>query len=293
MFVLGENVRKGGIEHHFWQIESSKDNIMIRNRLLYEYEQILLGNMKKFSDVLFPKDLPGECEKNALKVYRFAIETFHNWDFDVAKSKLKRAFVKKMKLDTVNKYISYPIELDATRDYDYVLSLLYPRRYSISSEELTERYYARILEENGRFQKGYFSDGKGREKACVCLRYILNCHPVGTSISSLYMFFSSSRGKANNNLNGGRNYLRQYKLDHVCYDLYKNKLDFLHDALPASQKNDFLYHMYCYKEKKIAVSSELKAEASVVAVETSWVPENRLEPLPILQDIADAMARFS
>lgn len=261
---------------------------MVRNRLLYEYEQILMGNRNSFSRSFFPKNQPSEREKNALAVFKYAIEMFLGWSPYVAKEKLKKPIIRDMRLSKVLTYIDFPVELEPDKDLDYVLSLLYPKQILITKEERILRYYVRLLEQKDRyFVRGYFSESDAREKACICLRYILTNHSKSKSIEQLYNMFSSTRGRGSKDEgsdieNSGKEYLKQYKLDHIASDLYENKLDFLHDALPDSQKNNFLYLYYKFKERKTSVHSAFKQLPIVITtsldedsedVEGACVPE--------------------
>ena len=236
---------------------------MIKNRLLYEYEQILMGNRASFSRSFFPKNQPKEREKNALAVFKYAIELFLGWQPYVAKERLRKSIVREMHLSKMLDYIEFPVELDPEQDLDYVLSLLYPKKVLITKEEKVLRYYERLLEQKDRyFVRGYFSESDAREKACICLRYVLNNHSKSKSIDQLYQMFSNSRGKTSKGEsaeNSGQAYLKQFKLDHIALDLYENKLDFLHDALPDSQKNNYLYLYYKFRERKTGVHTQFKA----------------------------------
>lgn len=227
---------------------------MIYNQLFFEYEQILLGNMDSFSSGHFKDKNKIEAQKAALMVCSFAFENYLHLSPYETKSVLNKALIEKLKLDLVLPYIQFPVEFDKDTDFYYILSLLYPEQIKISENERVLHYYSRILEKNERFANGYFVGEQGRRRACICLRYAISKETKFNSISDLYLLFSENRRVGGS----GKKFLKEYRLDHCCYDLYESKIDYLHDALPASQKNTFLYYYYRYRGAKIKISDLLK-----------------------------------
>jgi hypothetical protein len=133
----------------------------------------------------------------------------------------------------------FPEELSKRNDCFYVAHLLYPKRIPYSTRNLVMITYQRVLNhESGKFPKEYFSGAEGQLRACICLQYLLIEHLSFTSIEEIYYYFSTTKAMS---------MLRQFRLATVCSELYESPLDFLHNALPSSQKNELYYQFYRFQ----------------------------------------------
>ena len=223
---------------------------MIINPLLHEYEKILMG--QEDADLMkFFQGSEKEREQNALKIWKYALENFLHWKPREAKQYINSELVKEMHLDKITKYISFPCELNPKKDYIYVLSVLYPDKIKLNRKHMIIHYFNSVIEKDdeGRFVKGYFSDEDGREKACICLMHVLTNFANYSSIDEIYKDFF---------MDGGFALIKKYKLKYPCYSLFESQIDFLHAALPETQRNEFLYNYYKFRQGRKNLAKELK-----------------------------------
>lgn len=223
---------------------------MIKNPLLHEYEMVLMGQ-ESANLLKFFQGAEKEREKNALLIWRYAIENFLHWKPKEAKHYINSELVHEMHLDKVIRYIPFPCELNPQKDYIYILSLLYPEKIKINRKHMILHYFNSVIEkkEDGRFARGYFTEEDGKEKACICLLHVLTSFANYSCIDDIYKDFF---------MDGGFLLIKEYKLKYPCYSLFESQIDFLHEALPESQRNEFLYNYYKFKQGRKVVSGELK-----------------------------------
>lgn len=205
--------------------------------LLIEYDDIIIGKRLSFSDTYFGKD-KATCMDNAIEVIRYAFQKYLRWPKDAVGEKMNKKIMEKLHLQTLMKYIDYPIEYDKETDYYYLAALIFASK-SLNMRERTIHTYERILsKEQTKYPKDYFVGSDGIVRAGLCLQYMINHYIMCQSINDLYYIFATERGYA---------YLREYKLLHACREIFETPVDFLHFVLPKTQKNEF-YHMF-YKFK--------------------------------------------
>lgn len=205
--------------------------------IYFEYDNILVGNYSGFSDRFFGEYQPRN-EKNAVAVIRYALIRYLGWDANTALAKLDEEIIRKMKLYPLMKYIEYPIEFDKSTDYEYLVSLVFPSK-KIDLTERTIHIFKNIIESNAKkFPKNYFLGTDGIVRACLCLRYIIANEIMISDTEDLYVLFASGEGY---------NLLRKYKLLSACQEIFDTPVDYIHMALPSSEKSEFLYRYYKYK----------------------------------------------
>ena len=137
------------------------------------------------------------------------------------------------------KYINFPPELNKESDYYYLSTLLYPNVIKIDIKQLVLRTYKDVL--SGRlckFPKEYLSGTEGMMRAGICLQYMLNQHYTFPTIKDMYKFFSEPAGSRA---------LKEYRLNNICNEIYECPIDYLHEALPNVQKNEYWYHYYRFR----------------------------------------------
>lgn len=206
--------------------------------LLYEYEQILLGNKTGFSPYYF-KYGNDTSRNQALYIIKFAVEHYLKWDpFDV-KHHFTKEIAIQMKLEPLMKYIDFPPELDKETDYYYISAFLYPKIMKIDIKELVLCTYKNVLSGKlCKFPKEYLSGTQGMMRASICLQYMLTQNYTFQSIKAMYKFFSEPSGaKA----------LREHRLSSICNEIYEHPIDYLHESLPYAQKDEYWYHYYRFK----------------------------------------------
>lgn len=212
--------------------------------LLYEYEEILLGNKKQFSNAFFDSDMVTN-KKNAVDVLRFAFEIFLKWRPEEAFRYVTKDIVDKMRLDLLYPYLDIPCEINMNRDFFYLGHLAYPNRNKLDKNALTLKVYRDLLDGVAKkFPKGYLDGADGVERACMCFQYMVKQYLYFKSIDEMYAFFASPKAIPT---------LRNYKLYVIENTLFDSPIDFLHESLPESQKDPFLfhYHKFQYLNRKL------------------------------------------
>ena len=218
--------------------------------IINEYEEILIGNRKKISSNYFIFDKKGN-ERVALSVIRYAIENLLGWDVHNAIKLFYSNYISFMKLDQMVKYIVFPS--DVTKDdTEYILYLLYPKYVDYDIKRYTLRIYEKVMNNEGRYPKDYMYGYLGMLRAKICLQYAINQNLLFKSADDLYNFFASK---------DCIKYLKQNKLYQLYVSFYSTPLEYMHDSMPSSVKNEFLFHNYMFLNKyQQVVTEEEKAE---------------------------------
>ena len=218
--------------------------------IINEYEEILIGNRKKISSNYFLFDKKGN-ERVALSVIRYAIENLLGWDVHNAIKLFNSIYISFMKLDQMVKYIVFPS--DVTKDdTEYILYLLYPKYVDYDIKRYTLRIYEKVMNNEGRYPKDYMYGYLGMLRAKICLQYAINQNLLFKSADDLYNFFASK---------DCIKYLKQNKLYQLYVSFYSTPLEYMHDSMPSSVKNEFLFHNYMFLNKyQQVVTEEEKAE---------------------------------
>ena len=155
------------------------------------------------------------------------------------------------KLDQMVKYIVFPS--DVTKDdTEYILYLLYPKYVDYDIKRYTLRIYEKVMNNEGRYPKDYMYGYLGMLRAKICLQYAINQNLLFKSADDLYNFFASK---------DCIKYLKQNKLYQLYVSFYSTPLEYMHDSMPSSVKNEFLFHNYMFLNKyQQVVTEEEKAE---------------------------------
>ena len=145
-----------------------------------------------------------------------------------------------MKLESLMKYIQFPPEMSVRDDIFIVKGKLFPNLVPLNQKEITLKVYKRVLEKDlYKFPKEYLSgDTLGNYRAIICFQYMLTQIPPFTSTAEQYKFFASSKGPK---------LLKKFRLNVACVSMFDHPLDFLHEALPQSQRDEFWYRYYKFK----------------------------------------------
>ncbi len=206
--------------------------------IINEYEDVLVGNRKKISSCYFLFDKKGN-ERVALSVIKYAIEKLLGWKVENAIQMFNSNYITFMKLDQMVKYIDFPSDVSKD-DTEYILYLLYPNYVDYDIKRYTLRVYKNVINNNGRYPKDYMYGYLGMLRAKICLQYAINKNCVFKSIDDLYKFFSSK---------DCIKYLKQNKLYQLYSSFYATPLEYMHDSMPSSIKNEFLFHNYMFMQK--------------------------------------------
>ncbi|RHB42220.1 hypothetical protein DW886_17020 [Enterocloster aldenensis] len=229
---------------------------MDKQVLLYEYEQILLGNKTGFAPYYF-KYGDDTSQNYALYIIKFAVETYLGWDPWDFKNHYNQEISKQLKLEPLMKYIDYPPELDKTKDYYYLAALIYPEIINIDIKELVLRTYKDVLDGKlCKFPKEYLSGTKGMMRASICLQYMLSQNYTFSSIKAMYKFFSEPAGSRA---------LKKFRLSNICNEIYEHPLDYLHESLPKGQQDEYWYHFFRFKVFYSAQLKQIKKQSKFKA----------------------------
>ncbi len=213
-------------------------NLQINKGLLYEYEEILLGERKNFSSFYFSHGQQAN-QNIAICIFRYAFEIFLSWTPEDIKNYINKDIIELMKLDKILIQFKLPEELDYQNSLIYIVHLMYPDIISFDRRELAINVYKRILNrELNKFPKKYLDGADGEKRACVCFQYMLEQLPPFKSVEDMYIFFSSSKGI---------NKLKEFKLYIPCTELFETPIDFLYLSLPEAQQDYYLYHYYKFQ----------------------------------------------
>lgn len=206
--------------------------------LYYNYEQILLDEKRVFAKYFF-SGIDAVCEKNALRVMKFAFENYLRWTPEELADNLNEEILKKLKLLYLVKYVRFPAELDPKEDYFYIAHKLYPEKIKYDVVESTRRVFNRVVDGNRKkFPKGFFSDSDGDERACLCFqRMLAQSELTFHSIKETYQFFSTSKGNS---------MLIKYRLYSQMHHFFGTALDFLHESLSDEERSPLWLHYYSF-----------------------------------------------
>lgn len=211
----------------------------INKGLLYEYINILLGQSSSFSSAYFTRGSVSN-PLMAIEVCKYACEIFLHWTPEETATLLNNNIMQMMRLDKVKPYLPVPKGFENSSDYRWLAHLMYPSKIRYCEKDAVVSVYENVLKgkKNGglsKFPKGYFDGKSGRERAYICLQYLIDTKENFKSIEETYAFFASPDGTKFLNNNG---------LKLVLRDVFQSPIQYLHRALPAETRDEFLYHYY-------------------------------------------------
>lgn len=212
---------------------------VITDSLQYEYDEILLGNKKVFSNVFFTGDKLLDNDI-ALSIIRYVVECYLHWSPQDTRNLFDSSVIKQYKLKTVYAKVIFPSELDKRTDYFYLAVLLYPNKVNISEEEITIRIFEDVMQGRmKRFPKNFFVGTKGNDKLALCLKHLLEVTSAFDDVTDIYKFINSKDGVRlliDNKL---------YKYVIANFVTVNNAITY---ALPQTQSNELLSNYYNIKE---------------------------------------------
>ncbi len=216
------------------------------NDLYREYDEVMIGKRDGFSSKYFGKDNTKNTE-NAIKLFNYSFRKYLRWPPEAIEKKIDKELLVKLRLYPLLKYIPFPIEYDKEKDLYYLVTLVY-NNHNLSLRDKTIHTYEMILDGSiTKYPKDYFIGNDGLVKAGICFQYLINNNIIFESINELYSIFSCETGYE---------YLKKYKLLNACRDAFDTPVDFLHFALPADDKDEFLYRFYKFKYQKEMVNEK-------------------------------------
>ena len=206
--------------------------------LIVEYEDTLIDKLQHVDLCNFYEPGSAINERMALGVIKYVIEDVLRWTPDDAVQKFDSYMIKLMKLNKFVNYIEYPIEV-SKGDTRYILSLLYPNKIELNSQQLVEETYKNVLDNDNskQFPREYFIGGAGFQRFCICFKYLIENIKPFNNIKSMYDYFNSAEGKR---------LLGQYRLKVPADQFFININDVLHYITRNESESDFWYAYYTF-----------------------------------------------
>lgn len=210
--------------------------------LHYAFDEYIIGKPSSFNkqESYFYFRNKKETEENVFEICRYAIRTYSGLKMDELKDGLTEERLEALRLTKLLKKISYPPEVK-DKKLAYLLNCFYPEIYPFDFAECVAKYYEKLLEsKHQNFPDIYFDRQAGRERVCICLNHLIRTRLSYESIDQLYELFSKKKIHT---------FLKKYKLYTLCYHHFTLSVDFLHESLADSQKNEFLHHYYLFESE--------------------------------------------
>ena len=210
--------------------------------LLSDYENSLVGRYPEISGAYFASCDPGGAnQKTAITLIKFAIENVLGWNDDEAIKRLDRYILRKMKLSGALEFIDFPPEV-RKGDPKYLLSILYPDKVHLNTNQLVDEVYKRVIEGNDKIQfpRGYFTGIEGFYRFCACFRYFCMHFFPFDSVQDIYEFYLSPQGKV---------ILDEYRLLVPARQFNINFLDVIHECSKGLPHAEMFYCFYKFMEK--------------------------------------------
>lgn len=227
-----------------------------KQTVLQEYEEMLMGNRKTFGNV-FPKE-PLERKKAITFIWRYAIEDIIGWSLQDAAKYMTYDIAVHLRLNYTLKHFDFKPETKRNKDFEYVLSILFPKevKYDASKKILDE--YFRVAKlgpykdstEKHILRKNFFNGEDGAYVAATCLLATVTLFKNECTIPELYDFFADSVAATK--------FLKKVKLDKIIKEMYETPLEYFHYSLSQSEQDDFLFNYYQYIDiyKNITITDD-------------------------------------
>lgn len=203
--------------------------------LILEWESRMRNNDKKgLPNAFFSYDAV-QNEKEAIALFRYVFEKVMHWTPEQVRNTISLEIIEKLRLKKAYKRIIFPRELSPRGDCFYLAKKCYPDQiHGYDQEDIWRMEYLKVLDSPyGKFPKNYFSESVGELRAKVFLMYQLETRSKFKNQEEMYMFFADTK-KATT-------FLESVKLKTPLDLLYLSPLEYLHESLPTSQKNEFLF----------------------------------------------------
>ena len=218
------------------------------------------------------------AKQNAKEILKFAVEKLLKWSPEEMLQRFDGSVIQKMKLQDILTYIPFPVELDRNTDYYYYAYYLYPKKVVFDTKQsviytyrkilasyllkdkkknfdtiqnsvlkeklLQDKEYADMVRKGCflyKFPKEYLNENDGAVRAGICLQYAIKEFYQFKQIPELYAMFA--------NKSQAQKKLEEHKLGTVCSDFFSSPLEYLHQSLPESQKDDLLYSYLQFFQK--------------------------------------------
>lgn len=195
-----------------------------------EYEEILLGKRKKYSSRFKGENL---TQKDIRDFADYVFREILNWDPYMVRDYLNEDIMEKLHLVTIFKNINFPQGVTVKDGY-YLAYFTYPEIFKASSKDIIIRTYeSHIQKRQMRNYPGFFIGADGEVNAKVIMQHVIRYYLVPSNIESMYEFFAGSE-----KLDG---FMKTYGLYVPMRAFFDSPLEYMHESLDESQKNEVLY----------------------------------------------------
>jgi hypothetical protein len=234
--------------------------------LYIDYDDSLIGRTPYVDAYNFFGTNPGGPNQlKALSCFRYAIERMLQWDVDTAILKFDEYMIDLMKLTKLLMYIDFPPEVPYG-NVKYILSLLYPQKVRVRTDELVQETYKEVLNSNGKqFPREYFSGGAGFKRFCQCVKYLLDNYLTLPSIEAIYEFFMSPRGKK---------FLYDYRLKVPADQFSISMFEVVRYITRDDEDSDMYYCYYSFCQELCRVTNGTTEEEEPVGEEYDVAMDN-------------------
>lgn len=235
-------------------------------RFITDIEAFFLHQTDKLPKTYFLEKYGVDAEKSTLDLIQYLIEGVFHWTPLEAGDYLTEQTLDSFNITQYLKFVKFPPGIGKSK-LNYILSLIYPSFYRFNKREHYINVYNDVLSKKGKFPKNFFNGYASKERAEICLQHLINSHLFISSIEELYELFGKREITA---------ILKKYQLLTPCQSLYTSPLDYLHETLPLTQKNKFMYHYqsFMYNHRK-ALTGYLKGNVTIKRQIISIAKQNR------------------
>lgn len=192
-----------------------------------------------------------EKELVSLHVIRYIIGHILGWTPSDAFYHLTHDIVKATHMDIFIKHLQFPKGL-VSDELQYLAHYVYPKEYA-AKEEIREIYKKIRQGEMRRFPKYYFEGNLGQRNARTVLIEFVNQFLYVRDTEDLYAKFADNAYISRK--------MNEAKIFHLYSNHFFSPLQFLHESLTVSERDDFLYGYYEFTQafnKAIAEESAKK-----------------------------------
>lgn len=218
------------------------------NRIIVEYERILKDPTKVGMDPYNFKSMSEDAQQElAVEIIRYGLTYIMHYSAYDALKYTTPEVLKRLKLQSLLKYIKTPTGLNEKDKMKYLIHLCFPKEIPFDLKRNIKDIYEKVMaskksdnpEEKYTYPKGFFGNYDAKFNAAICLQFMIMRYLHVKDINSLYELF--------NNKSAALKVLTEHNLQKPVKKLYNDDtLTYLHDSLTPEERSDFLYFNYMY-----------------------------------------------
>lgn len=177
---------------------------------------------------------PDQNEKQAIALCRYVFEKVLHWTPEDVRNNITGEIIETLMLKKAYGKFIFPRELSSRSDYWYIAKKCYPEKiHDYTAEDIWKMEYLKVLDNRcGKFPKNYFSETNGELRAKIFLLHQLESTVQFEDLEEMYTFFANNQRASK--------YIADCKLKAPLDTLFASPLEYMHESLPAEQKDEFL-----------------------------------------------------